>query len=101
MLHKIEDFLLNKFAGKIIARGAVTAAGAIAAYLSSDPAQAVLAKGAGMLAAIGFKVEIGAVDQAAIAGAIISGAHWAFEWFKARRMENPASPAVQTDKDKL
>lgn len=79
MIEKIEDFFLNKFIGKLVARAAVTAAG----YLASG--------------VIGVHVN---VDPNELNAAVIAGAHAAFEWFKARRAKNPASPAVQTDLSK-
>lgn len=76
MIESIENFLLNKFAGKIIARAAVTLAG----YLASG--------------ALGASVNIDPNELTALG---IAGAHAVFEWIKARRMKNPASAAVQTD----
>lgn len=87
MKNKIESWLLNVFAGKIVARAAVT----IAAYVASASTQALLGRA-------GLSVQI---DQAELTAGIIAGAHAAFEWFKARRMANPTSPAVQTDAAKL
>lgn len=81
---KIEDWLLNKFAGKLLARAAVT----IAAYVAGPVVQGLAAK-----AGIAVSVNPGELE----AGLIVA-AHSAFEWFKARRMKNPTSPAVQTDK---
>lgn len=80
---KIEGWLLNVFAGKLVARAAVT----IVAYVASAPAQALLAKA-------GVKLDI---NPAELSAGMIAGAHAAFEWFKARRAANPNSPAVQTD----
>jgi hypothetical protein len=100
MLDKIESFFMNQFAGKVIARGAVTLAGVIAAYLGSPAAQAGIAKGLGLLATVGLHVQIDPVNQTVLAGAFIAGAQWVFEWFKARRAANPASPTVQTDASK-
>ncbi len=79
MLDKIEDFFLNRFAGKLIARAAVT----VAAYLASG--------------VVGVHIN---VDPNELAAAITLAAHGAFEWFRARRAKNPASPAVQTDATK-
>lgn len=76
---KLEDFLLNKFAGKLIARGVVLLAGLVV----------------GKAASVGVHM-----DPTEVAGAFGLGATWLFEWFKARRMANPNSPAVQTDKSK-
>lgn len=81
MFSKIEDFLLNKFAGKLLARGAVIASGWLAGLALSQ---------AGVH-----------LDQAELQGAMILAANSLFEWFKAKRMANPASPAVQTDASKL
>lgn len=83
MINKLENWLLNVLAGKILARAAVT----IAAYLATAPAQA-------LLKSLGISVVI---DQADLAAGLIALFHAAFEWFKARRMVNPLSPAVQTN----
>ena len=83
MLEKIESFLLNKFLGKICARLAVTIISAFAAA----PVQAVLVK-------VGIHARI---DPVELTAALIAGGQAAFEYFKARRMKNPNSPAVQTD----
>ena len=80
---KIEEWLLNRFAGKIIARAAVT----IAAY-AAGPLVAIIA------AKTGIHIPL---DQAEIQASLILGAQAVFEWFKARRMKNSNSPAVQTD----
>lgn len=77
MINKIEDFLLNKFAGKLIARGAVLAA----AWIVGQAAKGHIS-----------------LDPAEVSGLLMLGASSAFEWLKARRMKNPNSPAVQTDK---
>ena len=73
MIKKLEDFLFNKFAGKIIARGAVTLAGLISAKLAA-------------LAGIH-------VDPLELQAALIAAAHAAFEWIKAKRnkSEQPAA----------
>lgn len=80
MLSKIEDFLLNKFAGKIIARGAVILGGIVVGKAASAHIT---------------------LDQTEVIAAFTAGANWIFEWFKARRMKNPSSPAVQTDLSKV
>ncbi len=84
---RIEDWLLNKFAGKLVARAAVT----IAAYVAGPVVQGLAAK-----AGVSISINPGELEAA-----LIVGAHGVFEWFKARRMANPASPAVQTDKSKI
>ena len=83
---KIEGWFFNKLAGKLVARAAVT----IAAYLMSNPVQALLAKAGLSLA----------VDQSELTAGLIAGAHAAYEWFKAKRAASPNSPAVQTDASK-
>ena len=80
---KIEGWLFNVFAGKIVARAVVT----LLAWLASGPVQSVLG-GAG----IDLKI-----DQAELTAALIAGSQVAFEWVKKRRQANPNSPAVQTD----
>lgn len=80
MLGKLEDFFLNKFAGKLLARAAVTLAGVLVGQAAS--------------------LQI-SLDPAEVTLALTTAAHAAFEWFKARRMKNPNSPAVQTDASKL
>lgn len=76
MFKKIEEFLFNKFAGKLLARAAVT----IAAYAASAPAQAILSKA-------GISVT---VDPAEMTAGMIAGAHAAYEWFKKRRADKAA-----------
>lgn len=83
MVNKIENWLLNVFAGKILARLAVTIIG----FIASGPVQAILSQA-------GVNVQI---DQTALTGSMVALAHAIFEWFKKRRAANPASPAVQTD----
>lgn len=112
LLHRAEDFLMNRFAGKLIARGATSLGGTVAAlavaWLGSDQAQAALAKGlllgGPILDAVGVHISTGPVNQAAlgaaIGGVLVGGAQAAFEWFKARRAANPNSPTVQTDPSK-
>lgn len=80
MLKKLEDFILNKFVGKLIARGAVILASVIVGKAASAHIS---------------------LDQAEVIGAITLAANGLFEWIKARRMANPASPAVQTDLSKV
>lgn len=79
----MENWLLNVFMGKVFARLAVTLVGVVA----SLPVQHILAMA-------GIQVQI---DPVALAGGMTILAHAAFEWFKSKRMANPASPAVQTD----
>ena len=76
MLNKLEGFLLNKFAGKLIARGVVILSSLIVGKAASA------------------KIHL---DPLEVAGALTLAGNAAFEWFKARRMANPMSPAVQTD----
>ena len=83
MINKIESWLLNVAIGKAVSRGAVL----IAAYLSGPIVQGIAAQAGITLA----------VDQKELAGGLMLGANWLFEWFKARRAKNPASPAVQTN----
>ena len=87
MRNKIEGWLFNVLAGKVVARLAVT----IVAYVASAPIQALLAKA-------GVAVSI---DPAELTTGLIAAAHAVFEWFKAKRAANPDSPAVQTDPAKL
>lgn len=86
MLQKLEDFFLNKFVGKLIARAAVTVAGFVAGPLIQ-----------GKAAQLGFSIS---VDPQTLEAGGTALAHAAFEWFKARRAANPNSPAVQTDSSK-
>lgn len=101
MFKKIEDFFMNQLAGKLISRGAVIAAGGIAAYASSAPAQALLGKAAFIASIFGVPLPPIHVNEIALATALATGANWLFEYFKARRMANPESVTVQTDKTKL
>ncbi len=71
----IEDWLLNKFAGKVAARGAVT----VAAALLAPAAQAALAK-------VGVSYR---VDPAILATGLIAGAHWIFDAYKSWRSGTP------------
>jgi len=112
LLERAEDFLMNKLAGKLIARGATSLGGTIAAlavaWLGSDQAQAALVKGLALagpiLDAAGVHVSSGPINQvalgSAIGGVLVAAAHAGFEWFKAKRAANPASPTVQTDASK-
>lgn len=83
----IENWLLNVFAGKLVARAAVL----IAAYIAGPVVQGLAAKAGLSIAADPAKVQAG----------LMVAFNAAFEWFKARRMANPASPAVQTDPAKI
>ena len=76
MKDKIENWMLNVFLGKLVARGVVLAT----AWLVGQAASAHIQ-----------------LDPAQVSGALVLGANSLFEWVKARRMANPASPAVQTD----
>ncbi len=76
MLDKIEDFFLNKFLGKLVARAAIT----VSTYLATG--------------VIGVHVQ---VDPAELEAAAQLAAHGLFEWYKARRAANPTSVVVQTD----
>ena len=83
MFKGIENWLLNVFTGKILARVAVTIVG----FVSSAAVQGVLSQA-------GVQVEI---DQSELAAGMVALSHAAFEYFKKRRAANPASPAIQTD----
>ena len=90
-MNMIENYLLNVFLGKLIARGAVTVAGGLIGFLATDKAQS-------LLALLGVHLQIDQTTMVAGLTTIGAGAaHAGYEWFKARRMANPASPAVQTD----
>ena len=80
---KLEGWLFNVFAGKLLARAAVT----LAAYLVSAPVQM-------LLKSVGVTIEI---NQAELTAGLIALAHSLFEYVKKRRMANPESLAVQTD----
>lgn len=69
MFKKLEDFFLNKFAGKLLARFAVTAAG----FLSGQAASASVS-----------------IDPNELSAAFIAGGHAAFEWFKAWKLKKSA-----------
>lgn len=96
-MNAIEDWLLNKFWGKIVARATVGLAGAIAAGLVSPKPASLLASAAAH--GVSLSVDPNAVAAAVVTAGSMAG-HWIFEWFKARRMANPNSPAVQTDDTK-
>lgn len=72
----LENFLLNQFGGKLIARGVVLASAFIVAQAAAE----------GLT-----------LNPVEVTGALMIWADWAFEWFKKRRMANPNSPAIQTD----
>jgi hypothetical protein len=78
MFQKLEDWLLNKFAGKLLARAAVS----VAAWVASTQVQALLAK-AGIHGVN--------VDPAELTAGGIVAAHGAFEWFKKWRLDKAAS----------
>lgn len=80
MWKKLEEWLLTKFAGKLLARAAVTLAG----FLASEPVAAALAK-------VGISIT-SQVDQEAFVAGLIALGHAAFEWFKNRKAkkEEPA-----------
>ena len=87
MLSKIEDFLMNRFAGKAIARISLVVAGYVAGPLASL-----------MLAKTGISIKIDPLEvQAAVTSLLMAG----FEYIKAKRAANPNSPTVQTDASKL
>lgn len=79
MFRKVENFFLNKFAGKLIARGAVLVAGLLVGQAAS------------------FQVSL---DPAEVQAAVVLAFNSLFEYIKARRMANPTSAAVQTDANK-
>jgi hypothetical protein len=85
-MDKIEGWLLNVFLGKLVARAALI----IAAYVAGPVVQNLAVKA-------GVSVS---VDPAKLQVELMLLANAAFEWFKARRMANPNSPAVQTDAKK-
>lgn len=78
---------MNVFAGKLVARAAVL----IAAYVAGPVVQ-------GLAAQAGLSVS---VDPLKLQAGMMLLANAAFEWLKARRMDNPNSPAVQTDPSKI
>ena len=83
MWNKLENWALNVFAGKMIARAAVLIAG----YVAGPVVQGIAGKAGVSLS----------VDSGELSGAMMIGFNWLFEWFKKRRMASPASPATQTD----
>lgn len=85
--HRAENWLLNVLLGKIVSRGGVLLAGLI----MGPAVQGVAAKA-------GIDLH---VDPVKLTGGLMIVANAAFEWFKARRMANPTSPAVQTDPAKI
>lgn len=85
---KAENWLMNVFAGKILARAAVSIAGAIV-----GAAAAPVIAGHPLPGIVLDQVQISEFLVAVGAGA----GHAIFEWFKAKRMANPLSPTVQTD----
>ena len=74
----IENWLLNVFLGKIIARAAVTIAGLAAAGGIHDA-----------LSAYGVQVQI---DPTLLAGGTTVAAHALFEWVKKSRLATAAAP---------
>ena len=82
-MNTIENWVFNVLIGKLVARLIVT----LVAALSSAAVKPILAQ-------FGLHVEI---DQAQLTTGMIVTAHAVYEWVKAQRMANPASPAVQTD----
>src|ERR1035437_1661328 len=79
----MENWLLNVFLGKLVARTAIL----IAAFVAGPVVQGLAAKA-------GIQV---AIDPVKLGAELMVLGNAAFEWFKARRMANPNSPAVQTD----
>lgn len=84
---KAENWLLNVLLGKIVSRGAALLAGLIMGPVVQ-----------GYAAQAGIDLH---VDTVKLTGGLMIGANIAFEWFKAKRMANPLSPAVQTDPAKI
>ena len=81
---RIENWLLNVYGGKIVARGATLAA----AWVFSK-----------LLPLIAVKTGVVIpCTEAQILGSLLAASMWVFEEVKRRRMKNPASPTVQTDK---
>ena len=79
MFKKLEGWLFNVFAGKVLARAAVT----VAAYIAGPVVQGIAAKA-------GVKIS---VDPAELQAGMVLGAHAAYEWYKNLRAKAPA-PAV-------
>lgn len=86
-MNKLEDWLLNIFVGKVVARTAVMLAG----YVAGPVVQSLAGKA-------GVSVS---VDPLKLQAAMMIALQIGFEYFKARRMANPNSPAVQTDSSKV
>lgn len=80
---KAENWLLNVLLGKLVARGAVLLAG----FIMGPVVQ-------GLAAQAGVDLH---VDTMKLTGGLMIAANAGFEWFKARRMADPSSPAVQTN----
>lgn len=80
---KAENWLMNVLLGKLVARGAVLLTGLIMGPVVQ-----------GFAAQSGIDLH---VDTVKLTGGLMLAANAGFEWFKARRMANPASPAVQTN----
>jgi hypothetical protein len=78
MIKKLESWLFEKFAGKLVARAAVT----VAAFVAG-PLVAVVAEKTGIHIPL---------DQAEIQAAIVLGAHAAYEAFK--KWRTPAAAPV-------
>lgn len=100
-LQRVENFLMNQFGGKAVARVSVVAAGGLATWLGSAKVQAAIslgiAKAGPILDAVGLHVQVGAVNPILLTSLIGGAAQIAFEMFKASRASNPDSPTVQTD----
>ena len=79
MLSKIEDFLMNRFAGKLISRGVVL----LVSFIVTQAARQHVT-----------------LDPVELTTLLSGLALSAFEWFKAKRAANPASVTVQTDMSK-
>jgi len=83
-MNAIENWLLNVFLGKVVARAAVTVASALAAGPVHEG-----------LAAIGLSVDI---NQTAFAAGVIGLGQAAFEWYKKKRLAPTAPPAPPVTK---
>lgn len=81
MFNKIEEWLFNQFAGKLVARAAATVAG----FVASAAVQAYLAKAG---------VHGVAVDPTELTAGFIAAAHAAYEWYKAWRAKSNPVAAV-------
>lgn len=75
-MKRLEEWLFEKFAGKVLARAAVT----FAAWVASTAVQGALAR-AGIHAT---------VDPSELTTGMIAAGHAAFEWFKAWRASKKA-----------